>query len=324
MKMREVVDKIMLNLRKWILFGAILEAGCLLKVSLCNLHCEMFLYMKGIKFISLLAILMVVSVCNAQVNQGGDFEKAMKQLLMSGVLGNSFDPKQAKPGFVAMAAKVVGQQNAEAKTQEYMDKQMADDMMSIMLPYYKETMSVADAAYLFKKCNTPEGKTAAENCAILTGSDAINAEMTKVLTPVMMNVLLGKSYEKVKTVDCPESYKVKCGKYLEATGVGSDMIESVLSAIGGMAAQQMSGGDAEKVETVLNRLKTFMVESIPTIYLNMSYGKISEADFDFYINLYSTPAGKNFITGNKALVKDIMSVSMNLMKKFNDWLQANK
>lgn len=70
MKMREVVDKIMLNLRKWILFGAILEAGCLLKVSLCNLHCEMFLYMKGIKFISLLAILMVVSVCNAQVNQG--------------------------------------------------------------------------------------------------------------------------------------------------------------------------------------------------------------------------------------------------------------
>lgn len=87
---RELLDGFMLNLRKWILFGAILEAGCLPKVSLCNLHCEMFLYMKGIKFISLLVMLMVASVCNAQVNQGEDFEKAMKQLLMSGVLGNSF------------------------------------------------------------------------------------------------------------------------------------------------------------------------------------------------------------------------------------------
>lgn len=267
---------------------------------------------------------MVAAVCNAQANQGEDFDGTMKKLLMSGVLGNSFNPMRAKPGFVAMAAKVVGQQNAEAKTQEYMDKQMADDMMSVMLPYYKETMSAADATCLWEKCNTPEGKTAAKNCAILTGSDAINAEMTKVLAPVMMNVLLGKSYDKVEAVDCPESYKIKCNKYLEVTGMGSDMIESVLSAIGVMVTQQMSGGDAEKVEIVLNRLKTFMAENIPTIYLNMSYGKISEADFDFYINLYSTPAGKNFITGNKALVKDIMNVSMKLMAKFNDWLQANK
>lgn len=58
--------------------------------------------MEGIKFISLLVLLMVASVCNAQVNQGEDFEKAMKQLLMSGVLGNSFNPKQAKPAFVAI------------------------------------------------------------------------------------------------------------------------------------------------------------------------------------------------------------------------------
>ena len=67
-----------------------------------------------------------------------------------------------------------------------------------------------------------------------------------------------------------------------------------------------------------------MVENLLVIYLNMSYGEITEADFDFFIDLYSSQAGKNYMEGSKALTKDMMNFSMQLVQKFSDWLQENK
>ena len=278
--------------------------------------------MKKLKFISLVIILMAVTVCSAQSNVDKHFEKSLQELVFGGALGNVFNPSQMEGSFKQLAAEVVGPDKAAAKTQEYLNTQMMTDAMSVLSPYYKKTMSVEDITYLIERCNTPEGKVAVQHCAILNSTEG-QAELQGSLLPAMMNALQGLPYEKIKPVECSESYKAKCYQYLEATGSGNELIEGIFSSFNGMAAQ-LSGEEAKEFQTVMDNLKTFMVDNLPVIYLNMSHGQISEADFDFFIDLYSSPAGQNYTKGNSLMVKDLMNVGMQLVEKFSAWMLANK
>lgn len=278
--------------------------------------------MKKLKFISLVIILMAVTVCNAQSNADKQFEKSLQELIFDGALGNALKPSQMEGSFKQLATEVVGPDKAAAKTQEYLDKQMMADVMSVISPYYKKTMSVVDVTYLIERCNTPEGKAAVQHCAILNSTEG-QAELQGSLLPAMMNALQGLPYEKIKPVECSESYKAKCYQYLEATGSSSELIEGIFSSFNGMAAQ-LSGEEAKEFQTVMDNLKAFMVDNLPVIYLNMSHGQISEADFDFFIDLYSSPAGQNYTKGNSLMVKDLMNVGMQLVEKFSAWMLANK
>ena len=278
--------------------------------------------MKKLKFISLVIILMAVTVCSAQSNADKHFEKSLQELVFGGALGNVFNPSQMEGSFKQLAAEVVGPDKAAAKTQEYLNTQMMTDAMSVLSPYYKKTMSVEDITYLIERCNTPEGKVAVQHCAILNSTEG-QTELQSSLLPAMMNALQGLPYEKIKPVACAESYKAKCYQYLEATGSGNELIEGIFSSFNGMAAQ-LSGEEAKEFQTVMDNLKTFMVDNLPVIYLNMSHGQISEADFDFFIDLYSSPAGQNYTKGNSLMVKDLMNVGMQLVEKFSAWMLANK
>ena len=282
--------------------------------------------MKKFGFISLAIMLMAVTVCYAQDNSNNELKRDLQELLFSGVLGNSFDPNQMGNSFTQMAANVVGPDKAKEVTQKYMNEQLIADFAALMLPYYTATMSAKDVKYLLKQCNTPEGKSAAEHCAILNSPES-QAELQSAMMPIMMNALQGLPYEKIEAVDCPESYKRKCLEYIKVTGSSDDMIESLFSAFNGIADQIAGMGDEKKIEefkTMMNQLKVFMTENMPIIYLNMCYGQLSETDFDFYIELFSSQAGKNYIKGNKAMLKDIMNLSMQMVQKYSVWLQSNR
>ena len=112
--------------------------------------------MKKLKFISLVIILMAVTVCNAQSNADKQFEKSLQELIFDGALGNALKPSQMEGSFKQLATEVVGPDKAAAKTQEYLNTQMMADVMSVISPYYKKTMSVVDITYLIERCNTPE------------------------------------------------------------------------------------------------------------------------------------------------------------------------
>ena len=127
--------------------------------------------------------------------------------------------------------------------------------------------------------------------------------------------------------ECPESYRTKCNEFLKATGSADDLIENLFAAFGQMGQQFAGENEKEQLaefNAMMNNLKAFMVESLPVIYLNVSYGTITEADFDFYIDLYTSPAGKNSLASGKALAQDLMNFSIQLVQKFSDWLQENK
>lgn len=278
--------------------------------------------MKKFKFISLVIMLMAVTVCGAQSNPDKQFEKSLQELIFSGTFASSFNPSQLEGSFKRLAAEVVGPDKAAAKTQEYLNTQMMTDAMSVLSPYYQKTMSVEDITYLIERCNTPEGKVAVQHCAILNSAEG-QTELQSSLIPAMMNALQGLPYEKIKPVACSESYKAKCFQYLEVTGSGNELIEGIFSSFNAMTGQ-LSGEEAKEFKSVMDNLKTFMVENLPVIYLNMSHGQITEADFDFFIDLYSSPAGQNYIKGNSLMVKDLMNIGMQLVEKFSAWMLENK
>lgn len=280
--------------------------------------------MKRIQFLLLVVALMAMTVCYAQDGSNNDFEKNLNELLFSGALGNSFDKSRMEDSFTKIAANVVGADNAKAKMQEYMNGPMTIDLASLVLPYYKETMSDKDVKYLLEQCNTPEGKLAAEHCAIINSIEG-QAQMQSLMMPAIMNALQGLPYEKIEAVNCPESYKSKCYEYVKVTGGSDDMIESIFSAFNELEKQiAMKGEEVEVFNVMMNNLKTLMIENLPVIYLNISYGKITEDDFDFYIDLYSSSAGQNYVKGNKAMLKNVMNISMQLLQRYSNWLQANK
>lgn len=282
--------------------------------------------MKKVQIVSLAIVFVAMNVCCAQGGNDKEFEKNFKELTLGGALGNSIDLSQMGTSFAQIARGVVGADKAQAKTQEYLANQFETDFMSVVSPYYKDVMSVEDVKYLLERCNTPEGKSAVEHCAILNGVEG-QTQIQSMIMPVMMSALQGLPYEKIEAVDCPESYRTKCNEYLKATGSADDLIENLFAAFGQMG-QQFAGEDEkeqlEEFNAMMNNLKVFMVENLPVIYLNMSYGEITEADFDFFIDLYSSQAGKNYLQGTKALTKDVMNFSMQLVQKFSDWLQENK
>ena len=280
--------------------------------------------MKKFQIVSLAIAFMAMTVCCAQGVSDKEFEKNLKELILGGALGNSVDQSQMEASFAQIAAGVVGADKAQAKTQEYLANQFETDFMSLVSPYYKATMSVEDIRYLLERCNTPEGKTAVEHCAVLNSAEG-QAQIQGMIMPVMMNALQGLPYERIESADCPESYRAKCNEYLRAVGSVDDLIEGLFAAFGEMR-KQFAGQDEqlEEFNAMMTNLKMFMVENVPVIYLNMSYGTIAEADFDFYIDLYTSPAGKNCLAGGKALAKDVMNFSMQLVQNFSDWLQENK
>lgn len=280
--------------------------------------------MKKFRILSLAIVLMAMTVCCAQGGNDKEFEKNLKELILGGALGNSVDLSRMEMSFAQIAVGVVGADKAQAKTQEYLANQFETDFISLVSPYYKATMSVEDIKYLLERCNTPDGKTAVEHCAVLNSAEG-QAQIQGMVMPVMMNVLQGLPYEKIESVDCPESYKAKCNEYLKVAGNTDDLIEGLFAAFGEMG-KQFAGQDEqlEEFNAMMTNLKKFMVENLPVVYLNMSYGTITEADFDFYIDLYTSPAGKNCLAAGKAFAKDAMNFGMQLVQNFSDWLQENK
>lgn len=276
--------------------------------------------MKKIVSFVLTAFVLVTTSCFAQAKS--EFDVKFEELFLSGVLGNSFNVEQLKPSFTQMAVSVVGQANAEAKATEYIDNHCKKDFVEMVIPAYKSCMTLADLDYLLECCKTPEAKVAASHIAYLNSVEG-QTTVQQMMMPGIMSLMQGQPVEKIKSVDCPDSYKKKCAEFTKVSGMSDDMLETLFSAYGQMGAQ-LSGAEAEAFAKLMDSLKAFMMDNLDTMYINASYGKVTEADFDFYIGLYSSKAGQNFVAGNKKLLKDLMTVTTHLIQKYALWLQANK
>lgn len=272
----------------------------------------------------MLVALMGVTLCHAQVASGEAYEKNLRELLFSGMMGNQLNTDGMKETFTSVASLMVAAERleadkAEAKVQEYLKTKLEDDFASLVLPFYRAHLTAADVDYLRKRCTNAEGKAVMRRWAYLNSPEA-EAVMMETLMPALGNAMQDKAYS-IVMVDCPKSYEQKCRRLMEVSGTTRSMMESISGALSAMASQVLDADGAAQYSAWLKKFEEFMTENIPIVCLNVSYGKILESDLDYLVAIFETEAGQHMVAGNVEMLKSLLGMSQQLLQNFVQWVQ---
>lgn len=270
--------------------------------------------LKGV--VSALLLMLLMSACAANKhavnNASENYEKNMKELLLKGTMWHMFNPSEMKNGFIPLAVEAVGQELAEKAAMEYLEQHSPDDLLALMLPYFQETMTAEDAVKLLAL------KAEADKA-----SEAFSPYEQIVMTPEVsersVRALNGEPYENVTPVDCPESYKKKFYQYLPYTAFYKT-IDTVIDNLR-VINRLRTNVDDETYNASFDRMGTAMKENAAILFLNRSYGEVSESDLDVLIRYYNSDVYKKFKAGEAKIEDHLYEIAVGLESKYKEFLR---
>lgn len=193
----------------------------------------------------------------------------------------------------------------------YIKEKFWDDMLDAMMPYVEKNVTVAEINQLTELMTTNEGKIFQEHQAKMN-SDLSRFEQMGM--EMAQKILAGETPDPIKPVDCPESYKKLYYQFYEE----SSMSDSFLAIFDNIAGSGMT----DEQQAKMNQMKDYMAKSMPTLYLNESYGIMTMDDLKFGLKVYKTTAWKNEMKVVKDISSHAQEMGMGVMMNYITWLQS--
>ena len=247
-------------------------------------------------FLVLFILTLSVSTVCSQSKKDKQFKASFSRLLESEVMGNDINYSLFQEVFLSVAVEFVGEEKSQQIVDEYLEQQFLSDYVDVLLPYYKDSLSLGDINFLTEYCSTPEGKLAAQHAEVL--NEKSSADMEELGANVMLSLMLDLPVDSVEVVDCPANYrkiynlyyeKMSCEKYIE------DAMESLEASL-----NAESGKADEKKARMIKNYSEYMTKNYNELFLKCCYGVLTEDDMNFYINLVTTSAGQNIIIAQES------------------------
>jgi len=261
---------------------------------------------KTIFRISMMLVMLVVSTTVTLAQQ--ITKEQLKELIKNG----SVDFSNIKQGTQqALVLQMSNQSDATAqKLSDYMSGPFYDDLAECAYPYYSKHITSKDYEYLMSKYNSAEGKLAQQHSADVTSSfmSGLQTYFTQDLAQKMPQIMQGQQVDPRATT-CSSSYKAKWNSYCESTGV-NQIIDAMLGQVKGVLSKQNIPADKKaEFDNAMASLSDFLVKDLFAYMCNLSEGKFTEADLDFYAGIMTSDAGKHLKESGVDFASNIIQFS---------------
>jgi hypothetical protein len=270
-------------------------------------------------FAKCLVAMAVFAVSATTYAQDGLKEK-MKTLFTvnTTLMGGGTTASQAANLVNVLTSSGMDDAKAQALTSEYMQAQYLNDMIEVVMPYYAGKISNEELDYLIGQYQTETGKKALANVA--KGSAAMQSpEVQQYIQNSMMAVMQGREGDSMKAEACSATYKQKFDQYYKISNVGGTITAVLGSLETAFMTQARNDDERAMLRGILDTITKFLTENMQVIALNGFHPEVTEADYDFFITLTSTPAGQKMQECTNAMMADSMNVGTKLIGKFLAW-----
>ena len=270
-------------------------------------------------FAKCLVAMAVFAVSATTYAQDGLKEK-MKTLFTvnTTLMGGGTTSSQAANLVSVLTSSGMDDGKAQALTSEYMKTQYINDMIEVVMPYYAGKISSEELDFLIGQYQTEAGKKALANVA--KGSAAMQSpEVQQYIQNSMMAVMQGREGDSMKAEACSATYKQKFVQYYKISNVGGTITAVLGSLETAFMAQARNDDERAMLRGILDTITKFLTENMQVIALNGFHPEVTEADYDFFITLTSTPAGQKMQECTNAMMADSMNVGTKLIGKFLAW-----
>ena len=271
--------------------------------------------MKKMRLITLALVLLGMTLCHAQDIASKDYEKDMKELLLRSTL-HQLNVNNLKPAYMQMAIEVMGSEQAGKAVSEYLENQLKEDLLTWVFPYFQASLTADDVTFLLQQMNSEELKEARKRAVLIPFEQIL---MMPEVSAIMLQARKGEPYENIKSVDCPESYRMKFYDYLTHAGFYR-LIDLMTSQFRAMV-QLNTNEEMEAFNSAMGRIEVAMEKNAAIVYLNRSYETVPESDLDILNRYYESEACKKFKAAEVKASESFQNASGELEGKFKDFLQ---
>ena len=266
--------------------------------------------MKSIKSIFVVLFLAISMVANAQTT----LREAMKAFMQASPSATNMTPETMGAALKQMNIGVMTNYDAEKSNQlvdKYLKEKFYDHVIDAMLPYMEKYVTVDDLKELTNQMLTPAGKVFQEHQAVIN----VNAShFEQVGQDVASKIVAGETPAPIEPVICPDSYKQLFYQYFEESNLMSSM-EPLFNS--------MAGGDLnDSQKEMMGKVKEYFMVNMPNLYLNESYGTMTEDDLRFGTQLYKSNAWKNEMKAMKDAMGHAQEMGMSVVMGYLDWLKG--
>lgn len=241
--------------------------------------------------------------------------ETLKQLLLiSGSMDQYINQSPAAmQGFLVMGRQAnPSATDAEltSKINAYLKDEFADDFTQIVSPYFR-CVSEADGQALLDAFSTPEVQDMLNRMA--TATIAQQTQLQQSISAATQQIMMGKTPAPITLDNASSSYRSKFDEYYKLADV-DNLVASAMNSTKQMLTQ-IPEEQRAAVEKMLDSVLGYMKTNTYAITFNMANKTMTEDDLQRYVDLNSTPHGKNMLQATKNMSADALNVGMAISAK---------
>lgn len=247
--------------------------------------------------------------------------ETLKQLLLiTGSMDQYINQSPAAmQGFLAMgrlANPSATDAELTSKINAYLKDEFADDFTQIVSPYFR-CVSEADGQALLDAFSTPEVQDMLNRMA--TATIAQQTQIQQSIGAATQQIMMGKTPAPITLDDASSSYRSKFDEYYKLADV-DNLVASAMNSTKQMLTQ-IPEEQRAAVEKMLDSVLGYMKTNTYAITFNMANKTMTEDDLQRYVDLNSTPHGKNMLQATKNMSADALNVGMAISAKLAEHMK---
>lgn len=280
--------------------------------------------MKKIFFMAVIAMLFATTT---SVSAQKNYEELVVEMISASPQYQNITAslENMRPALTGMNKKLLKDQSkSEELVNKYAETQMASDFIAALLvPTFKEHISMAELKEMVKLLSVPEAKTFANHDAIATEKFEKEFQIVFIESlsskQALKDLENGKLNLKPVEIDAsiPADYIATFDKFYD-----EEYTEEILNSMTGIFNMQLKN-NPELQEPLLAYIKTNM----RPLCLNVYYGTVTKEDMLWNINHQSKPITKKFadamllVMSNMSDQEKMQGVVFNFLMRYAMWLQ---
>ena len=266
--------------------------------------------MKSFKSFLLILFMATSMVAHAQTT----LRDAFKAFVEACPSATNMTPETMGPALKQMNISVMANYDEEKSNQlveKYLNEKLLDHIIDAMLPYLEKYVTAEDLKLLTEQMQTPQGQL------FQAHQSAFNAkfnQFTQLGKDLAAKIISGETPAPIEPVACPDSYKQLFLQYFEESNL-MDSMSPFFDSIGGAQLN-----DTQK--EMMNKMKQYFSDNMSTIYLNESYGTMTEDDLRFGLQYYKSNAWKNEMKAMGESMSHAQEMGMGVVMSYLNWLKG--
>ncbi len=195
-------------------------------------------------------------------------------------------------------------EKVEELTNRYLDKQMMNDIIDMLMPIMQEHLTETDLKDLTILLSSPEAKSFTTHNMAWT--DAIVTSLQDNLKDAYKKISSGLTPSPVKISDSiDKNFVNKMTQLIEISDTHNQFMREFELGAAQLPAE----------------LTTWVKDNINNMLINNSAGILTEKDIDTGINLYQMPTFKKTLDAVSSITDDPVTFGLSFLSKYQDWLK---